>query len=108
MAESRESPQLNTKHRQINPSFSARLCAFVDLFAGIKPNLAPVAVGFDALAVQYGGARLGITLFIVPNAGAQDIMESRPGAVQTPRAEDVIDGLPRRILFWQKPPWNAT
>src|SRR6266487_3240345 len=82
--------------------------ASVDLFAGIKPNLAPVAVGFDALAIQYGGARLGITLFIVTNAGAQDIMESRPGAVQAPRAEDVIDGLPRRILFWQKPPGNAT
>src|ERR1043166_1274061 len=81
--------------------------ASVDLFAGIKPNLAPMAVGFDALAIQYGGAGLGVTFFIVTNAGAQGIIESRPGAVQAPRAEDVIDGLPRRILFWQKPPWNA-
>ncbi len=29
MAESRESPQLNAKHRQMNPSFSTRYCAFV-------------------------------------------------------------------------------
>src|SRR5882757_8237208 len=29
MAESRESTQLDTKHRQMNPSFSARFCPFV-------------------------------------------------------------------------------
>src|SRR5436309_6032830 len=29
MAESRESTQLNSNHRQMNPSFSARHCAFV-------------------------------------------------------------------------------
>src|SRR5881396_2069932 len=29
MAESRESTQLNAKHRQMNPSFSARHCALV-------------------------------------------------------------------------------
>src|SRR5690349_7585933 len=29
MGESRESTQLNSKHRQVNPSFSARHCAFV-------------------------------------------------------------------------------
>src|SRR5881296_3548239 len=189
MAESRESTQLNAKHRQMNPSFSARHCAFVvshktpvshepakgaldnpparqyrkalrrfgaldDLHFELGPviadpllkglpgvaavypelsqlrepscdplqnllspvslrttgrgtDLAPVAVGFDALAIQYGSAGLGIALFVVTNAGAQGIIESRPGVVQTPRAEDVIDSLPRRILFWQKPPWNA-
>jgi len=81
--------------------------AAVDLFAGIKTDLAPVAVGFDALAIEYSGAGLGITLLVATNAGAQGIIESRPGVVHAPRAEDVIDGLPRRILFWQKPPWNA-
>src|ERR1051325_9894994 len=29
MAESRESAELDAKHRQMNPSFSARQCAFV-------------------------------------------------------------------------------
>src|SRR6266536_3480260 len=82
--------------------------ASADLFAGIKTDLAPVAVGFDALAIQYGSAGLGLALFVVTNAGAQGIIESRPGVVQAPSAENVIDSLPRRILFWQKPPRNAT
>src|SRR6266545_3538831 len=81
--------------------------ASVDLFAGIKADLAPVAVGFDALTVQDGGGGLGVALLVGTNAGAQRVVESRPGVVQAPRAENVIDSFPRWILCGQKAPWNA-
>src|SRR5437762_349620 len=56
----------------------------VDLFTGIKADLAPVAVGFDALTVQDGGGGLGPALLIGTNAGAQRVIESRPSVVQAP------------------------
>src|SRR6266498_592942 len=81
--------------------------ASADLFAGIKTDLAPVAVGFDALAIQYGSAGLGIALFVVTNAGTQGIIESRPSVAHAPRAENMVDGFPRRVVLGQKAPWNA-
>src|SRR6266487_6882883 len=81
--------------------------ASVDLFAGIKPDLAPVAVGFDALTVQDGSSGLGVSLLVGTHAGTQRVIESRPSVVQAPPPEDVIDSLPRGIVLWQKPPWNA-
>ncbi len=39
MAESSESAQLNAKHPQVNPSFSARNCAFVVSHMAPMPHL---------------------------------------------------------------------
>src|SRR6185369_6803233 len=75
--------------------------AAVDLFAGIKANLTPMPVGFDTLAVEDGGGGLVVALLVGTNADAQGVIECRPGVVQAPRAEDVIDRFPRRILCGQ-------
>ena len=50
---------------------------------------------------------MGVALLVGTNAGAQGVIESRPGVVQAPRAEEMVDRFPTRVAFGQKAPWNA-
>lgn len=81
--------------------------AALDLFSRVVADGPAVPVRLDALAVQHGGARLRVAAFVRAHAGAQGVVQRCPGAVQTPRAKDVIDGLPRREILGQQPPRDA-
>src|SRR6185295_9179631 len=77
-------------------------------FTGVVADFASVTVGFDALAVEDGGRGLLTPALVGAHADSQRIVEGRPSLVQTPGSEDMVDSLPRRVSFRQKPPRDAT
>jgi len=80
----------------------------VDQLAGIKAALAPTTIrGLDALAVEDRGGGLSLPPFLFSDQVAQAVVNPLPDAIQAPRAEVAVDGLPRRILVRQVAPLAA-
>ena len=70
-------------------------------------GLAAVPVRFDALAVENGGAGLFVAALGRPHTDAQGVVESGPGVIPTPLAENVVDSLARPKTLGQQPPGDA-
>jgi hypothetical protein len=93
-----------------NPCVSTSRWRFRPLtFKGpvVAPFSSSDAGRLHRLAVNYPHARLGIPLEANPHPFAQRGVHPLPDPVQTPRAEVVVDGLPRREVVGQKPPGAA-
>src|SRR5215210_8702615 len=83
------------------------LSAF-DLLAPVVAALFSSHAGsLDRLAVHYGRAGLRVSLEAHPQTLAQGGVKPLPGTIQAPKAEVVVDGLPRREVVWQESPLTA-
>jgi hypothetical protein len=78
------------------------------LLGSVVTTLVPThSGGLDRLAIHYGRAGLRVSVEADSHTLAQGGMHPLPGAVQTPGAEVVVDGLPRREVVWQQSPGAA-
>jgi site-specific DNA recombinase len=79
-----------------------------NLLAAVKaPLLAAHPGGLGRLAVHDPRARFGISAEPLPQAAAQDAVQSFPNPVEPPPPEVVKDGLPGREVLRQHPPLAA-
>ena len=83
------------------------LTAF-DALGGIITNLAPMACGLHALAVQHRRRGLATLALRFPDEGAQRVVERGPQMIERPAPENMINGLPRGKIRGQITPRNAT
>src|SRR5918911_1680103 len=98
-----------TGARSSSPSVSTRMWRLRPLtsFPPVEAALAAGFGGLDRLAVQDGGAGLGMATRRHPDAFAQDGVQVLPGAVLGPLVEVVADGPPIRELLGQQSPLAA-
>jgi hypothetical protein len=82
--------------------------AAVDAFGAVVAADAANTRRSDRLAVDDAGARLRVTPNTCSELLAQNVVEIRPGTVQTPQSKVVVAGLPGRELVREQPPRAAT
>jgi hypothetical protein len=96
------------EHKSLRVDQQVALSSF-DLLGPVVTTLVPThSRGLERLAIHYGRAGLRVSVEADSHTLAQGSMHPLPGAVQTPEAEVVVDGLPRRELVGQQSPGAAT
>jgi hypothetical protein len=81
--------------------------AALGFLGGSVANLAAVGAGADGPAVETGGGGLNALADRLPHLGTEAVVEPGQQAVAGPLAKMMIDGLPRRKVFGQEPPWGT-
>src|SRR5437762_10899389 len=82
--------------------------ATFDFLARVVADPSTVSVGFDALAVQNGCRGPATLVVLLPGQGTESRVDTLPGVVERPLAEDRMDRFPRRKAARKQPPGDAS